>query len=402
MRFELNYSKTKLSLFALTVLIIGEICFYTSEKMYIYWLCTGTAIIVAFLCNINKFTRVIRTDSFILWLTIVYAMYIFNGLFRYNTGEFNLDILVYRYVEVIAAYYLISELLNEKLDVIIKAFRIAGVVSLIYLIIAERSNIILGGMRIGNSLSGNTNTVGYEFGIISLIIMWAYCRNKKVSDLILFLLFSVFMLITGSKKTLIVFLADFLILFIYERKKIRGWLKVVFLLVLGTYVVFNVPYFYDIIGFRIDAMLSTFIYGSNTNIYSYSTDIRDEMIKAAFKLSFKHPILGGGWNYFQSMTNYGYSYSHCNYTELLCSFGIVGMILYYSRYLKHILFVIRNRIWVNNKEKDLLIIIGVLTIMSLILEWGAVTFSAQIVWYLPLVICAASVDNIVYGVEKEE
>lgn len=395
MGLELSFKKNNINTIALIMLMFGEICFYTAGTIYLYYLLTGGTMLISFWVNRDRITRFVRINGFVFWLTAMYVIYLAYGILRLKAGDFNGVVLVYRYAEGIALYLNISSLLIDGNKKISLAFTIVGILSAIYLFSTEGLNIIVGSTRIGESLSGNVNTAGFNFGLISFFIMWGYCKNKKVSNVLLFLIFAFLMLITGSKKTLIILIADLVLLFYYERNRLSGWLKIIFIVVGGIYLIFNVPYLYNIIGYRIDSMISTLMYGSNSAIYSYSTDVRDEMIFAAFKLFQQHPIFGGGWNYFYSQTNYGF-YSHCNYTEMLCTFGIMGTIIYYSRALHHLCAVSKLKKIVYKDEKELLVLAAILTIMDLILEWGAVTFSAQIIWYIPIIVSAAAVEKVQY------
>lgn len=376
---------------SVVLIFVGEICFYTIDSLYLYWILTGLGMILGILHNINRFSLRIRRDNFILWVSIMYVIYFIYGFLFLQKGEFPWDTMGYRFLEIIALYLAISNMFANDILKFQNAVVITGIISAAYLIYSEGSNILLGGQRIGDSLSGNVNTVGFNFGIISTIIMWFYCKEKKTYKIILFLAFSVLMLITGSKKVLIIIIANLLMFFWYEKKKISGWLKTVFILLVAIYVIFNVPYFYDIIGSRVEAMIETMLFGSSSAIYSHSTEVRDEMIQEAFKLFQSKPIFGGGWNYFYSHTVYGYEYSHCNYTEMLCSFGIVGTAIFYGRHIHDARLALKSRITKIDENRDLITLILILTAEALILDWAAVTFSAQCVWYLPVIICAAAI-----------
>ena len=96
------------------------------------------------------------------------------------------------------------------------------------------------------------------------------------------------------------------------------------------------------------------------------------------------PIFGGGYNNFYSKTATLYDYSHCNYIELLCSFGIFGTILYYFQYLKMFFIsikkIIRRKISIENE------LILVLCIQTLLLDIFNVSFSGLAISYLPIVL----------------
>ncbi len=175
--------------------------------------------VMAILNNINRFSFKFKKDNFVLWLSLMYAMYFFYGLFYLQMGEFPIDTLLYRFVEGIVLYLLLSSLLEKDTELLVKSFAISGVISMLYLISSEKTNILMGGSRIGDSLSGNVNTVGFNFGIISTVLMWSICKEKKIYKVLVFVLLSIFMLLTGSKKTLIIFIVDILIFFVYKRKK---------------------------------------------------------------------------------------------------------------------------------------------------------------------------------------
>ncbi|WP_240259915.1 O-antigen ligase family protein [Clostridium perfringens] len=381
---------------SLILMLVGEICFFKSETIYIYWILTGCGMVMAILNNINRFSFKFKKDNFVLWLSLMYSMYFFYGLFYLQMGEFPIDTLLYRFVEGIVLYLLLSSLLEKDTELLVKSFAISGVISILYLISSEKTNILMGGSRIGDSLSGNVNTVGFNFGIISTVLMWSICKEKKFYKVLVFVLLSIFMLLTGSKKTLIIFIVDILIFFVYKRKKISGWIKIIIMLIVGSYIIFNIPYFYDIIGSRIESMFDTLIFGNNTRLYSYSTEVRDDMIIEAFHLFLNKPIFGGGWNYFYSKTIYGYEYSHCNYTEMLCSFGIVGTMLYYGKYFSNIKTVLKYRKKNFDQNIDFIIIVIAFSIEALVLDWGAVSFSAQIVWYIPIIFSSA----VIYVIRK--
>lgn len=376
---------------ALTMLLIGEICFFKSETIVVYWGLTGCGMILAIINNLRRLSFKIRKDNFVLWLTLMYMIYVCYGTLYLQRGTFPINTLLYRYIEGVSLYLLISSLLQNNDKLLFRSFSTAGIISILCLVVLEKDNILMGTNRIGDSLSGNVNTVGYNFGIISTVIMWSYCKEKKNYKVFLFVLFSIFMLLTGSKKTLVILVIDILILFFYERKQLSGWLKIIMMVIVGIYIIFNVPYFYDIIGLRIEGMINTLLFGKASKFYSYSTDVRDEMILEAFHLFLNKPIFGGGWNYFYSKTIYVYEYSHCNYTEMLCSFGLIGTILYYSKHLSNIKIALKYRKTQIAQKRDLVVIAVAFSVEALILDWGAVSFSAQSIWYVPVIFGSAAI-----------
>ena len=387
--------RTNFNFFIVALMLTAEVCFYTAQTIALYMVMTVFAILASFLHNRNCISFRIKLNGFAVWVVGIYVMYFLYGILYLQRGVFPWYTIGYRGIEIIALYISISAMFTSYIDDFRNAVEVAGVVSFMYLLCCEGSSIIAGNVRIGESLSGNVNTVGYAFGMMATVVMLFYCKNikrKNKMQIPIFLLFSVVTLLTGSKKALLLLLIDYLVYFWHERKKISGWMVTAFLLTAVIYAVFNIPYFYNIIGFRIDTMFETLLHGKSSTSYSYSTDIRGYMIREAFDIFQKKPLFGGGWNRYYSMTSTVYEYCHCNPMELLCSFGIVGTALFYSRHLQNLLFVIKRK--TRNKEitLNLKMVIVALTCTMLVLDWGAVTFSAQCIWYLPLIISAAAID----------
>ena len=378
---------------ALVLLLVSNICFYTAETPQLYRLMSGSGILLSFVVSLRRFSMVIKKSNCILWLSAVYAMILFYGFFFLRAASFQPLTLIIRYLECAAMYLAIKGIFREDYRKLAPSFILSGVFSLLYLIAREGALIALGGYRIGSSLSGNVNTAGYCFGIVSTVVIWSYCMKKDWKKLLFLLVLLAFMILTGSKKVTIIIMADLLILLSYQKGKMSTWILLAIGLTAGAYCLFNVPYLYQIMGVRIESMFLTLLYGNDASLHSYSTEVRGEMVQEAFRLFLRHPIFGGGYNYFASMTVTRYDYCHCNYAELLCSFGVVGTMLYYSKHLS-VLGRLTRALKRRTGNRDLAVFGVILLLMILTLDWGAVTFSAQATWYLPVLISNAASDTI--------
>lgn len=379
----------------LTLILFANICLFNQKMAYLFWIISALGITLAIISTVVRSRLVLRIKRYPLWIITIYSMFIAYQVFALRAGDFNWDTLIWRGVESVCIYSVIMNALRqgEKFD---WPFIISGLLAIVMILRNELEGILSGRLRIGTTLSGNENTVGFAFGIISLVIMWTYyqgyTRNKI--KIILFIVFTIFMLMTGSKKTLIYLAANMFIYFYYNRDKFTGWIKMMLIVCVMVYAIFEVDFFYNIIGYRIVDAAKTMIFGKSVsrNVYSYSTDVRNDMIIEAFQLFKEHPILGGGYNYFAKKTVYGYGYSHCNYTELLCSFGIFGTFLFYSRHLYQLKYTLKEWFLRKNYKHDIMVLGGILTLLILVTEIAAVTFSAQSLWYLPITISAACYD----------
>ncbi len=381
---------------SLVFIIVSNICFYTIDMINLYRVLTLSGIAISVINNFRYFNFKIQKSNCVVWLIAIYSIFFFYGFFFLQAGTFAWDSMLTRFGENIAIYLAIKGLFYERGENILRPFVVSGILSFFYLAVKEFAIIIGGGIRIGSTMSGNANTVGFNFGFFSLLVAWDYCKTKKKQNLILLVGFIVIMLLTGSKKAVIIIILDLFMIIIYEKKKVSMWLKMMLICAFGVYAIFNIPYLYDIIGIRIESMIVT-MFSNSSNIarfYSYSTSMRELMIREAFALFLSKPIFGGGYNYFFANTSTLYDYSHCNYTELLCSFGVVGTLIFYSKYFSNMTYIIRNKIHRSPFYFNIGIVGMFLTFEMLIVDWATVTFSGQCMGYIPIMFTSAALDYV--------
>ena len=264
----------------------------------------------------------------------------------------------------------------------------------------EGNNFINGSIRIGSEINDNVNVVAFCLGFLYTIIFWSYTTEKKLWKLLLVVILVAISFFTGSKKTIVILLMNLIMYLLLEKGKVNKWFKVFFALVIIANLIFNIEPLYNVIGRRLENMYYTISDKNETLVYSYSTNVREKMITEGFNLFKENPIIGGGWGFFATRTHYGFNYSHNNYIEILCSFGLVGFIIYYMYHLKILkasIISIRKKSYYYKES----ILSLVFIIMTLILDWTAVTFSAQCVWYLPIIVSSAILSNY-YDIKKEE
>ena len=395
-----KYHTGHTEIMALAILLIGEICFYKADSIRIYFLCTAVCVFAGMYKFIKRIlTGRVHLNVFPVWAILVYSMYLINGILRLQRGEFSSGTILYRMLESISIYFVIRDIFKTDKKKIVLPFIIAGLFSLGFLIFTEGTALQSAYIRIGNTMSGNVNTVGYNFGIISMFVTWWYCNEKKWYKIVLFVLFAIAMLLTGSKKVIIILLLDALLLFFFDRNHAGRWLNLTIGIILAAYLIFNVPALFRIMGVRIESMFDTLLYGRSTNVYSYSTDIRDRMIQEGFQLFLQKPLFGGGWNNFYAHTTTGFDYSHNNYIELLCSFGLAGTAIYYSKHLSNISFILKKVLRKNVGGKDYLFALVLLT-GTVLMDWAAISFSSMCVWYLPLIVSSVIVEDMKFGFAK--
>ncbi len=376
--------------YILVLLIVSNICFYTEDKIYIYLVLTMLAFILLGKEILYKRNNKIIIDNCIIWLIVIYSIFTFNGICRLKCGVYNWDMMIYTCLQNCIICISLREIIKSEqwFEILKHIIIVSAFLSLFFLILLEAKNLGIPGVRIGDSLSGNVNVVGANFGILSTFLAYICTKEKKILNWLVFVLIAVVMLLTGSKMTLIILALDLFYLFMNSKNKFIALIVVCICGAILLWLVFSVPYFYNIIGYRVVDMIYQ-LFGIGPGHYSNSTNVRKIMILEGFTFFMNHPIFGGGEKYFGSLTSTIYQYSHCNYTELLCNFGIVGFSIYYVPLFINLMILIKNR-----KESSGLYFLGItLLIGRLILDWMQVTHSEPCVGYLPMIFSFVCVSN---------
>lgn len=230
-----------------------------------------------------------------------------------------------------------------KLINIFKLIYFGGVISLIYLYLFVDMTM-LSGARISAAMTDdnlaetwNVNSIGMNFAITILLgyIIAKYYKNKYYW--IIWTVISVAMIIaimlTGSRKAILVLIIPFVVFALYDYKK--HFFKAVILLLVAVAIVwmaFEIPFFYDIIGRRLEDMINV-LSGNETGREDNS---RKELVELGLGWFIDRPFLGYGMNCFRALSNNvprfaGLNfYAHNNYVEILVGGGIVGFMVYYS------------------------------------------------------------------------
>ena len=198
-------------------------------------------------------------------------------------------------------------------------------------------------------------------------------------------------LLTGSRKGLIICITPWVIFFgikFLKSKKIMNKLKLLFITVIMCVVTFNiimkVEVIYDTVGFRIEAMYRSVVYGELSHEGSFNT--RKNMINKGKEYFKDRPILGHGVSTYRYIYKHDMgkeTYSHNNYIELLVNNGIIGFTIYYIFYIWNLVICNKKRILANSeKEKNYYLFILSILITMLILDNGRVSYNDYITYLL--------------------
>lgn len=197
----------------------------------------------------------------------------------------------------------------------------------------------LGGMRLGQEETGNANIFTALMMFSGVFASWLVLFNKNVIlrvcsafslGLILYL-----MALSGGRKTIIAVVACTMF-FLWKKggysvkKKVLSLIIICIVLYSIIYMMTNIPWLYDVVGYRFEGFLS-FVGGTGESNVT-SDDLRKKMIEMGFQGWTEKPIFGHGLDSFKffnkEMTGHMF-YSHNNYVEMLYDFGIIGFLFYY-------------------------------------------------------------------------
>lgn len=390
---KLNNRQLRPILLGIVLILTANICYYTEDSIPTYITLSGVGMLLIIFRYLRVTNYKIFIEPFIIWVTVLYTMYFIYGFLFSNGGLFNWDMLLFTYVSNIVLYLALRIIITREdwISILIKPIGMTVIIISILIFTNDITGVVVAEneTRFGGSLSGNVNSVAVYLGVLSMFVCYHYAKTKnKVTLSLLFLCFA-FMLLTGSKKAIIIILCDLFIYLKVSKQKALAFLVFVCAIVGGTIMVMQVPLLYNIIGHRVRDLFFQ-VFGIGTGSYSNASDmsssIRKDLIFEALEIYLKDPLFyltGGGWNAFSANShyhNFAY-YSHCNYTEMLCTFGLLGTSLYYFP-----LFTIYKKVGRLNASRDEYYFSMIITLMMFLLSFFMVIFSDVCIVYLPYII----------------
>lgn len=373
-------------LFTVSVLFFGSDFF--PFLSYIILITFFYTIYYSYKCDFRNIKKLF-TSPFFVWFVIFWGLAVSISFFRNNIQLLGMikSLIASSSIIFIFGALIFDKDTKESID-IFKVVQFCSCSSCIWMLINEY-DLILSGERIGFSINiGNPNSIGTILALLTIFNLARFIEQKNIFNMAVFALSAIFVLLTGSKKSFLIVVLGFLLL-LYKNNKI-SIKRVKFTLLLFAVIVISclvVPILYEYIGRRFLELLG------GLGFIDYQTDssttLRITYASKALDLWKQNIFLGGGFDNFRIHGGYG-TYSHNNFTEILSSFGLIGLTIYYSIYLKFI-----KKLFVSHNRNSKLYLIILLTIF--LTDIGSVTFLLYPIYYMLLIlsnICINEGDSI--------
>ncbi|QGH36259.1 hypothetical protein GI584_20415 [Gracilibacillus salitolerans] len=284
----------------------------------------------------------------------------------------------------------------DKLERFMVSFVYSGSIASIYILLSSDFSTLI---RFGDQL-GNVNSVGIIIGIAATFCIYFILEEKKYWYILLLFIMVPTILLTGSRKALLfIILNMIIILYFRNRKGFSNKIKFVviglFILLVISYLIFNVPIFYEIIGNRVENLISFIIEDSNEEA---SINVRNQLTSFGLEMFKDQPLTGYGIdNYKYLLSSYGGGnfYSHNNFIELLVGTGILGVLVFY---LLH--FVVLKDLFKtakNNKYKTICYTFIAIIISYIVMSIGLVYYNSK---HFSILLAVGSIISRVIVVES--
>lgn len=347
-----------------------------SQSRLVWWGTVGLFIVAYLIASKGTFCF----DSYGLWIGMFFLICTVSFFWALSQALV-FTMLKSLVVHVVVFLLLYSSIRNVKdVELLLKLLLLACLVNSVYLIITNAAMLESTaemGDRLGSDSAWNANTIGMMTALSALIALYFYQQttNKVIKTLLIVTIaFMIFVsLITGSRKAFVIVLGGIsaYLFLIAKGKRIRVVVLIAILILFLFYLIMAIPYFYSIIGWRMEAFLSQF---TGKGSLDSSAASRKILIDAAVDAWWKKPIWGHGLDCFRffgkEATGRNY-YAHNNYVELLADIGLVGFVSYYIGYAYVLI-----QLWKQRAHGKLSYLLFTVLCIIMIVEYACVTYES--------------------------
>lgn len=401
------------------LLLLMQLGFHTNTA-YDDYVSIGFSIIVFLYFLLSKakisvmhFTQ--NAKNYVIWYSL---MMVWCGISFLWSEESNLNMIknlvLFTYIPLMLTAFCVCEYLRRGNDGIrlliamITAEMLVGLRALIHTPLAELFTKFDTRLY-GTGLGVNYNHFTTQFALVFVVVLFmAYNMNKMFYIPLPFLFANI--LVSGSRKVLLVSAIAFIILYLTQTdqktsllKRLKRILIIVVIISVPMWIIMTNEFMYKLIGEKTLVVISGMLNIDLGVSSDASTDQRRELIVIAGDVFQKNFFHGVGYYSFMNYNKW-HVYAHNNYMELLADLGIVGFVLYYSFYIRQLFSYFK----MNNcrKSEPFKLRIGTdffrskwnalgLTffVTLMFMEYGQVTFFRPYV-LTPLLIVTMAIENL--------
>lgn len=269
-------------------------------------------------------------------------------------------------VSLTMCYYVRSE---EDIEDLLKSVMVGMIYfSVIFLFTSPVST--WGTTEMGGITGQFRNFTGYACAMFALICLYFYQKYGQRKHIFALAWFAAITLLTGSRGALLSLVVLFCLYSLLSgsiTKTLRNIIVIALVLCLGFYFILNNEFFYNILGERLLEMVGILDQDQSTidrNLYRL----------VGIEMFIQKPLLGWGYDnfayYINRFTEYNKEvYSHCNYTEILADYGLVGFVIFYRKYIPTIMAE-----WKKHSTNAMSKLFFVLMIRYIIFEYSSISY----------------------------
>lgn len=316
------------------------------------------------------YIKKVNSDDCCLWYGIFFAYMCLSYFWSTPEGISSINVftsLIQLFVFCICIdWYIQSE---DEVEKISKIFCFASFF-FGFVVFITSSPSTYNSLEFGKFTGMQRNTTGYVLMYGCLFDIY-YGKKLKQKKYYLAAIFCMFVsLLTGSRKIIFGYIIAFALWLVFQ-KNIKKSIEYMLLAIVGVAIVipvlYQIPYIQQTFGSRLLAIF-------DDSIYDGSVLARTRAKQLAIVLFKQSPIWGNGWN--AVVSNYASYwgrinsiYAHNNYLEIAADFGIIGIVLFYWKFIKEILWCFKKR-KIYEECNFLIICIAIM----LVLDYGQVTY----------------------------
>lgn len=345
----------------------------------IYWLALVLFLASAFLewiYSLKKTQRQFSLMPYSIWIIAIVGLCAASQAWAYSPESVTNSQYIANLAYVTITLTGLFLCTKNQVDVYrsMKLYVLAAVIMSVFLMITQAlsGNISRIGTAFGIVPNGPAMQMGFAFMFCLLLLGKGECSKQACLGFSAILIIAI--VLTDSRKIMLAAALAALVFYSYSKRGFLDMRKLMLAVLLAGIVVAAVvfvPFLNETIGYRLVGVFTgTF---SDGTVDASSLE-REFYRKTALTLFAQQPIFGIGFEGFSAyLTAIGYwhvAYSHCNYTELLCNLGIVGLCVYYSFYLGVIVLCFRNK----RVSPFVCAAVALIILVRLLVEYGQVVY----------------------------